>query len=183
MKENKSWFWIALGCVAVSIFALLLPVITYLPKGETQTLTFNIVDIISMSDEFDFYVLHQYYGPIVWDISNGTAAIMAVLALLAIICAVGGIFTLTAQRPNTWQFVLTIIGLVGVAIPSIVIIVCVLGYGRYFSGNIGFGIAPIISPLAMIPCIITVIGRKNKVAERIRKEAMAKGLIREAGDL
>lgn len=183
MDEKKSWFGISLGCVGVSIISLFLPVIIYLPKGGTSKLTFNIIDMLGESKDFNFYVLHQYYGPIVWDISEVTTAILTILVLVAILCAVGGIFTLRAQRPNTWQFVLTIIGLVGVAIPSIVLIVCVLGYGKYFEGSIGFGVAPIITPLAMITCIITVIGRKNRVAEQLRKEAMAKGLIREAGDL
>ena len=39
---------------------------------------------------------------------------MTRLVIAAILCALLGLFTLRAQRPNTWQFVLTIAGLIGV---------------------------------------------------------------------
>lgn len=45
------------------------------------------------------------------------------------------------------------------------------------------GISLIITPIAMVICMLAVMRRKNVVAEQARREAEAAGLIWKAGDL
>ena len=177
VTEKKTWFLVAMGSLLISIVSLLLPVITYNGYG------FNILALIGGDRRFESLVLNSYRGPVLWDLTGFSVSILAILAVAALVCAFVGLFTLRAQRPNTRNFILTIVGLIGVAVPSITVIFSVLALGRYYPGGLGIGIAPIISPIAIGICIYTVIRRKNKVAEEIRKEVEKKGLIWEAGDL
>lgn len=179
--NKKNWFYIAIACVAVSVASLFTSIITYTTASGTRY-SFSIVDLIGGSADFEI-VYKQYKGPVVWNITGAITTVLALVAVLAILCSVIGLVTLRAQRPNTWQFILTLVGLAGVAFPSIVLFICVLGYGKYYSGTIRCGISPVITPIAMIICIAVVVRRKNKLAEELRKEAEAKGLIWEAKDL
>lgn len=180
--NKKNWFYIAIACVAVSVASLFTSIITYTTAAGKQY-SFSIIDLIGGSSNFEAIVCEEYKGPVVLDITGAATAVLAALAVLAILCAVTGLVTLRAQRPNTWQFILTLAGLVGVAVPSVALLVCIIGYGKYYKGTIGCGISPIITPIAMIISMAVVIRRKNRVAEEICKEVEAKGLIHEAKDL
>lgn len=180
--NKKNWFYIALACIAVSIASLFTSIITYTTESGKQY-SFSIIDLIGGSSNFESIVYEQYNGPVILDITGTATAVLAVIAVLAILCAVAGLVTLRAQRSNIWQFILTLVGLAGVAVPSVALLVCIFGYGKYYRGTIGCGISPIITPIAMIISITVVIRRKNRVAEELRKEVEAKGLIREAKDL
>ena len=70
-----------------------------------------------------------------------------------------------------------------VTVPSVVFIVCVIGYGKYFPGTLSIGPASIITIISMIVCIMAVIRRKNKVAEELKKELEAKGFIHKGRSL
>lgn len=180
--KKKAWFYIAISCVGISILSLFFSIITYRGTYGVKY-SFSIVDLLIHTEKFEDQVLNQYNGPVVWDITGTITVALVVIAVFGILCSIIGLFTLRAQRPNTWQFILTITGLICVAVPSVVLIVCVVGYGKYYHGTLGFGVAPIITPIAMVLCIATVIRRKNRVAEELRRELEAKGLIRRAGDL
>lgn len=182
MDKKKGWFYVAISCVAASILSMFISILTYTPVGKGK-MVFSILDLIGDSTRFTDYVVYQYDGPILFEINATFAAVLVVIALAAIICAVVGLITLRAQRPNTWQFVLTIIGLVGVAGPSIVLFVTVLGFGKYYQGTIGLGIAPFVGIIAMIVSIAAVVRRKNKVAEQLRRELESRGMIWKAGNL
>ncbi|MGN1165610.1 MAG: hypothetical protein ACI4S2_04185 [Lachnospiraceae bacterium] len=177
VTQTKGWFYLAIGCIVISLLSLFLPIF------ESYGFTFNIIDLISGSEDFTFFVIEGYTGPVIWNITTGTVVALAIIAVVALICAILGLITLKAQRPNTKNFILTIIGLVGILIPSITAIICVVGFGQYYSGGLRLGIAPIISPIAIMVSIAAVIRRKNKVAEEMEKEVKEKGLIWKAGDL
>ena len=180
--EKKTFFYVAIGCLALSFISLFFPVITYVNEKATKA-SYSVFTLITKSSEFEETILRKYKGPVVWDITGGITVILVVIFIAALLCAVIGLITLRAQRPNTWQFILTIIGLAGVAVPSLVLIICVLGYGKYFPGKLTFGLAPIITIASMIVCIFAVIRRKNRVAEELQRELAARGLIRRGGDL
>lgn len=181
ITEKTGWFYIAIGCVVISLLSLFLPILRY--TDEQMAISFNIVDLIGGNEYFEAYVIDAYYGPVIWNISQTATTVLAVIAIIALICAVVGLLTLRVQRPNTKQFILTIVGLVGVSIPSVTVIVIVLLFGKYYYGTLTLGIAPVISPIALLISIGAVIRRKNKVAEEIQRELEAKGLIWKAGDL
>ena len=180
--EKRGWFYVAFVGLGLSVISLFTTIVTYVTT-DSKVLRFNIIDLIGGNKDFDHYVLNQYTGPILWNITGAVTAILAVLAVAALLCAGIGLMTLRAQRPNTWQFVLTILGLAGVAIPSIVLIICVIAFGGYFEGTIGFGLAPVITPIAMIVCIAAVIRRRNTVQEQLQRELEAKGMIWKPRDL
>lgn len=180
--EKKNWFYLALTALALSVASLFLPILKYTTSGGTKY-SFTLPDLLLGNEAYESVVMEQYDGPVILELNSRAAAILGALAVLAFVCALVGLFSLRAQRPKTRQFILTIVGLVGVSIPSLLLIVCVLGFQNYYSGVIQFGIAPILSPLAIVLCLVAVCYRQSHVSKRLRKEAEASGLIHQAGDL
>lgn len=187
--SKKVFFIVAIVCLVMSVMALFIPVIWYKytpeegKKGNAIDTSYSVAGLIVNAEEFSADVLFYYQGPVVWDIDGLVVFVLASIYIIGIICAGFGVVTLRAQRPNTWQFILTIAGLVLVAVPSIIMMICVFGYGQYFPGKMTVGPAPILTIISMIICICAVIRRKNKVAEELRKELESKGLIRKGGSL
>ena len=179
--NKKQWFYIALACVVISVLSLFTSIITYTaPNGVAQS--YSLIDLLQ-GNAFRDDVLSQYNGPVLWRMGGATVSILAFMAVAALACAVIGLVTLRAQRPNKWNFVLTLVGLVGTAFPSFLVILAVLLSNNFFTGKISCGLSPVITPVAMVICIYVVIRRRNKVLEQLRKEMEAKGLIWQAGDL
>lgn len=182
--ERPVWFWIALGCVLVSILSLFLPIFRY-GSGRNEV-TFNIVDLVSENEEFVEKILRGYHGPMEIDITGRMVTVMAVLAVLGLVLAIVGLVTLRAQRPRTWNFIITIIGLVVIMIPSVIAMVVVFGFGQYYADKISLGIAPILAPIALLLCIAVVVRRKRKLSKEMRKlhkEVEGRQLVRKAGEL
>ena len=184
-KTNKQgWFYVAMGCLAVSIIALFLPIFQY--GSGSRAMTFNIVDLIGGNEDFNKYVLTQYKGPVLWDITGGMAAALAILAVASLLCAVIGLITLRAQHPNKKNFIITMIGFVGILIPSVTAMVVAFGLGKYYPKGFSIGIAPIIAPIAILVCIVVVIRRKSAATremEKLQKELKEKGLFQAGGEL
>lgn len=179
--EKKKWLYVALACVAASILSLFTSIITYIsPAGKVTH--YNLINLL-FETGFRDNVLSQYTGPVLWAMDGATVSILAFVAVAAVVCALVGLFTLRKQRPNTWQFILTLVGLIGTAFPSFLVILAVLISEKYFRGYLVCGISPIITPIAMAICIFVVVRRRNKVLEQLRKEMEAKGLVFQAGDL
>ena len=179
--DKKKWFYVALACVAVSIASLFSSIITY--TSTTGRVThYNLTDLL-LETGFRDDVLSQYTGPVLWAMDGPTVSILAFVAVAAVACALVGLFTLRKQRPNIWQFILTLLGLIGTAFPSFLVILAVVLSKNYFRGEISCGISPVITPIAMVVCIFVVVRRRNKVLEQLRREMEAKGLVYQAGDL
>lgn len=175
--EKKMWFNIAVGGIVASIISMFLPIL------KSHGMGFNIIDFIVGNEFFNRYVVLGYHGPHILTITSLGVLLLALLAVGALICAVIGLLTLRAQRPNTMNFVLTIVGLIGILLPSVITIACVLVFGNYYEERLVLGVAPIMSPVAVLISLGAVVRRKNKVAEELRKQVEAKGLIWKAGDL
>lgn len=179
--ENKKWFTIAISCVGISVLSLFTSIISYTNVQGVQ-FHYSIIGLLQ-GDNFSDTVLTQYYGPVLWNMVGSTVSILSVLFIASLICSIIGLFTLRAQRPNKWNFRLTIIGLIGTTFPSFMVILAVILSGNYFNGSIMCGISPIITPIAMAFCIRVVFRRRNKVIQQLQAEMKAKGLIWNAGDL
>ncbi len=180
MEKNK-WFYVAMSSLAVSLLSLFTSIISYTPP-RGKTVHYNLTSLL-FETKFRDDVLSEYTGPVLWKMGGATVSILALVAVAAVLCALVGLVTLRKQRPNTWQFVLTLAGLVGTAFPSFLVILAVLLSDNYFPGDITCGISPIIMPIAMVICILAVIRRRNKVLEQLRREMEAKGLVFQAGDM
>lgn len=180
--QNKRWFYISMTCLIISVVSLFISIVTYTtPAGDSYS--YNIVGLLFQGHDFSQRVLNSYTGPVFATFTGVKITAMAAIAIIAFICAFTGLMTIRAQYPTTGQFILTFLGLIGTAVPSVLILILVFLSRNYFIGTVSCGLAPIITPIAMIISIITVKRRKDKVAEELRRRAMAKGLIRRATDM
>lgn len=180
MKMNMQWLLPVLACIIASVASVFLPVLTYIyPNG--QKATFNLFSFTEPSQEL-LDILASYNGPYVY-IDKIWLTILAVLAVLAIIVAFIGVITMSLQRPNTWQFVLALVGIIGTAIPAIIVIIAAPISRQFLPGTFQFGVYPIITPIAMVMCMITVTKKHKRTQAELRAAEKAKGLIRPGGDL
>lgn len=180
MKKNIQWLLPVLICIVASVASIFLPVLTYnYPDGGS--VSFNIFGFIDSAALVK--ILTGYTGSFVVNVSQTTVIILAIAAVLSIIAAFVGVITMSLQRPNRWQFVLALVGIIGTAIPSVLIFLAVLLSRNYFPGRFSCGVYPIITPVAMVLCMITVTKKHKKTQAEIRAAERAKGLIWSAGDL
>ncbi len=170
-----------LTCIVASVASVFLPVLTYIyPNG--QKVSFNVFSFVEQSEDL-LDILASYNGPFEMYIDKVWLTILAFLAVLAIILAFIGVITMSLQRPNTWQFVMALVCIIGTAIPAIIVIILAPASQRYLPGTFIFGVYPIITPIAMILSLITVTKKHKKTQAEIRAAEKAKGLIRPGGDL
>ena len=177
VSDTKGWFYLSLGGVIISLLSMFLPILTSYGKR------YNIIDLVCGNQDFADDVIGAYTGPVLWNITSGTVIILAILAAISLILTIVGLITLRAQRPNIGNFILTFVGLIGNLLPSLTAIICVVCLQQYYPGGLGLGIAPIISPIAILVSLLAVIRRKYKIDKDIKKDAERRGLIRKAGDL
>lgn len=181
MKKRIYWLFPVLICIVLSVVSVFFPVLTYIyPTG--QKVSFNILSFTEPSQDL-LDILKSYNGPFEMNIDKVWLIILAVLAVLAIIAAFVGVITMSLQRPNTWQFVLALIGIIGTAIPAIIVIIAAPISQQYLPGTFQFGVYPIITPIAMVMCMITVTKKHKRTQAELRAAEKAKGLIRPGGDL
>ena len=181
MKKNIYWLLPLLTCIAASVVSVFLPVLTYVYPNDLKV-SFNVFSFVEQSEDL-LDILASYNGPYEMYIDKVWLTILSVLAVLAIIFAFIGVITMSLQRPNTWQFVMALVGIVGTAIPAIIVIIAAPVSQQYLPGTFQFGAYPIITPIAMIMCMITVTRKHKRTQAEIQAAEKAKGLIRPGGDL
>jgi len=179
--QRKGWIITAIICLIVSIVSLFITIIKYTGINGVRN-TYNILDFIDYQ-RFADEVLTEYSGSMFLSVEDSTVRIFAMIGVIAIVLAVIGIFGMSLQKRNTWSFVLTLLGLVGTLIPSIVIILAVVLSREYFQGTLSCGLYPIITPIAMIICIITVSWKRKKTKEELEAERIAGQFLRRGSDL
>ena len=185
MKKNIRWLLPLIICIVASIASVFLPILSYTYESGAyydSTAKFNIIDFIEPSEEF-VDIMATYSGSWRVYIDEVWLTILSVTAVLAIIAALAGVITMSRQRPNTWQFIMALAGIIGTAIPSLLVFLAVILSKNYFPGRFSFGVYPIITPIAMILRLIAVTQKHKKTQAEIQAEEKAKGLIRRAGDL
>lgn len=181
MKKSIQWLLPVQTCVIASVASVFLPVLTYIyPNGHK--VSFNLFAFTEPSEAL-LDILASYNGPYEMYIDKIWLTILAVLAVLAIFAAFIGVITMSLQRPNTWQFVLALVGIIGTAIPAVIVIIAAPVSPQYLPGTFQFGVYPIITPVAMVMCMITVTKKHRRTQAELRAAEKAKGLIRPAENL
>lgn len=181
MRKNIQWLAPVLICIIASVASVFLPVLTYVyPNGDK--VSFNVFGFTEPSTDL-LEILATYDGPFNIYFPNILLTVAAVVAVLAIIAAFVGVITMSLQRPNTWQFVLALIGIIGTAIPAIILIIAAPISRHFFPGTFQFGIYPIITPITMGMCMFMVTRKHKRTKAQLLAAEKAKGLIRPAGDL
>lgn len=178
--KKKSWLAASLLCLLISVGTLFLPVLTYRYSGG-GTVNFNVLSFLEPGELT--FVLEQYTGPWETNVDSTVATMLAALAVLSIVAAFVGVITMSMQRSNRWQFVLALVGIIGTAIPSLLIFAAVLLSRDYFPGSFLLGAYPIVTPVSMVVCMIMVT-RKHKLTQAEREaQRQARQYIRRGGDL
>lgn len=183
MHNGKNWLLAAWICLIFSIIAMVfMPIVTYTSSNGVET-SFPIQLLLTNGEFFSQFVLNDYNGPVLIRFQGIAVTGLAVVAILAVACAIMGLVLIWSQRPRSWQYRLTFIGLVGVAVPSLLILLGVCLSGRYFNGTLRCGAAPVITPIAMIISIVAVAQRKNRSKEALEAKLIAEGKMMRGGDL
>lgn len=181
--KRIGWMVLSFLCLIASIASLFLSVITY--TVGRQEYSYNLLDLIRYEDFAD-EVLADYTGTFFmkWDGSEERVLLMiAGIGITAIILAVIGIITMQVQRRNTFSFILALLGLIGTLIPACAILLAVLMSQDYFVGSISGGLYPVVTPIAMICCIITATWKYRRSREERKAMRTAGQLMHKSGDL
>lgn len=182
LKKHKLTI-LAYISLAVSILSVFTTVIGY-TNSEGVHRIFTLVDfLLPNGNGFDSFVSCEYTGYVYMYVDISIIHIFVALGVVAIVCAVVGIYLISNQRENRISFVLTFIGLLGTVAPSVLILSCVILLKENYLGTITCGIYPIVSPIAMAICMYLA-GKMHRVnIEYKKKLKAAEGLIFRGEDL
>lgn len=183
MKKLKTSTLVTVAylCLTVSILSLFTTIIGY-TNGAGEYKSFSILDLI-FSEEFEEFVTWEYTGTIYIAVNGTLLLSIVVLGIIALVCALIGIGTLSKQKKNIWPFVMTLIGLIGTMVPSILILVFVTVLNKNYLGTLSCGIYPVITPIAMIISMLAATQMHRRNREYIKRLKAAEGLISRGGNL
>ena len=184
--RKRSWMYLSLLCLVISILSLFLSVLSY-TNGVGVKHSYNLIDLISDPDSFGRFVSSEYQGELFQSIDLDEESVMiilfAIVGIAALVCAIIGVVRMGRQRPTRGSFILALIGLIGTALPALTILI-LLGLSRnYFQGSINAGLYVIITPIAMICSVITVSLKHNRNKKQMEARDRVKDYLRLAGDL
>ena len=185
MAKKNRWMLVATGAIILSVSSLLLPVISYQGKVGVRH-NYNILALLGDND-FAQVVFGDYMGTFLKGFPYETielyTKILVAVGAGAIVLAFVGINSMSKQYESNTPFRLTLLGLVGTAIPSITLIVLYAMSAEQFRGTISLGPYAFVTPIAMICACMAVTARHRMTAEEARLQREASAYIRPAGDL
>lgn len=186
MDKKQNWMYISIGSIISSLLSLFLPVITYQSARTGIVGHYNIIKLLS-NDELINNVFQEYTGEFLRGMSYSEVSTWVVLLCIvgvgAIILAFVGIKSMTKQYESEKPFRLAIAGLIGTAVPSIVLLILYLYSKNQYAGTMHLGAYIIITPIAMVLACLTVTSRHRLTQEEVKLQQEAKAYIRPAGDL
>lgn len=165
--------------------SLLFPIITYTDKrGGVHP--FNIFKLLGGG--FAAIVQEEYTGGSLIDMSNGAFdLVVAIVSLIgaaaAIVASFVGIRSMAKQYESQWPFRMTVCGLVGTAIPALLLIIAGMLSSSSYMGKISLGAYVIVTPLAMVVSVLTVVRRHRLTRTELEIQKEAASYIHVAGDL
>lgn len=180
MRKGNAGLWIALLWLLLGILSMFLSVVSYTaPDGEKTR--YALQDLID-GQRFSQEVLRQYTGSFKLEIGSWVLTLLCFLAVCAIVAALFGILILSRQRPARWPFVMTVLGVIGTAIPALLILFATLLSASAFPGKIAPGAYPIVTPIAVLLCLLLVTRERKRVA-RATAVANENSYLQRGGDL
>lgn len=186
MESKQNWMYISVGSIILSLLSLFLPVITYKSARTGIVGHYNIIKLLS-NDDLINNVFQEYTGEFLRGMSYSEVSTWVVLLCIvgvgAIILAFVGIKSMTKQYESEKPFRLALAGLIGTAVPSIVLLILYLYSKNQYAGTMHLGAYIIITPIAMVLACLTVTSRHRLTQEEARLQQEAKAYIRPAGDL
>ena len=198
MEKKKGWMIVSVGAIILGIVSLFLPVITYRNSNGT-TYSYNVVKMLNASDFLNNVMsdnsgkvfqksdstIVSYFSSLNADdfLPTFLTVTITIVGVIAIILSFIGIRSMSKQYESAWPFRLTIIGLIGTAIPAIALLIILAVSKKYLNSGIGMGAYVYITPLAMIAAIITVTNRHRLSVDEQRAQVEARQYLYPAGDL
>lgn len=186
MNKKQSWMYTSIGAIAISLLSLFLPIISYRSAATGIAGHYNIIKLFS-NNELINNVFEEYEGYFLVNLSYSAVSVLTVLLCLlgigAIILAFVGIKSMNKQYESEKPFRLAMCGLIGTAIPSVVLFILYLFSFNHFLGTMHLGAYIIVTPIAMVLACLTVTSkhRLSRAEAAMLKEATQ--YIRPAGDL
>lgn len=169
--------------LAIAILSVFTTIIGY-TNSSGKHRSFTIIDFLTKNGNgFDSFVSYEYMGRVFYQINISEIKVLVFIGIVAVACAIIGVSSISNQKENKSSFVLALIGLIGTAIPSVLILVLVLILNGQYEGRISCGIFPIVCPIAMVICIIATTRMHRRNVEYQKKLEEAKDLIFRGGDL
>jgi len=170
IKDNI-WVSLAMGGIVLSLLSLLLPVIRYTDKNAVLH-RYSLITVLRDMDGFVRTVFGDYRGDFLFGLPYSTISlltiIVAALGVGAIVLSFVGLISLSQQYTNRKSYILSICGLVGTAIPAIIILVLVLLSRNYFVGTIRCGLYEFITPVTMVLSCRAVTYKHKASIEQLR---------------
>ena len=186
MDRKKSWMVVSISAIVLSVLSLLLPVLTYTSARTGRTTGYNIFSLVFNSDMVR-EVFGEYNGRFLYGLDYGFIGVLvfllALIGITAIILAFVGIKSMAKQYESARPFKLAMCGLIGTAIPSVLLLILFLVSRNRYDGVMSLGAYIIITPVAMVLACLTVVNRHRLTQEEIRLQQEASAYIRPAGDL
>jgi hypothetical protein len=184
--KKKGWTYIALGGLALSVITLFLPIIQY-TSAHSVFYSYNIIGFFTEFYQFVDDVLYEFDSEAFYwvGVSTGAAIVllMATIGVCAIVLAFGGVISMSKQYESVWPFRLSVMGIIGTAIPALAILTVYLLSYQHFLGVMRIGAYVIVTPLAMIAACIAVTYRHHLTKEQLAIQEEAQKYIYPAGDL
>lgn len=184
--KKKGWTYISLGGLALSVVTLFLPIIQY-TSANRMFYSYNVIGFVTEFNQFVNKVLYEFNSDsMAWISASAGAAIVFLLAIIgvaAIVLAFVGVVSMSKQYESVWPFRLSLMGIIGTAIPALAILTVYLLSYQHFLGDMKIGAYVIITPLAMVAACIAVTYRHRMTTEQLAIQNEARKYIRPAGDL
>lgn len=185
-KKNKSWIYLSIGGICLSVLSLLLPIVTYQSGiNNREVVSFNIFGLLNGG--LAHYILHEFTGTVLFVVSNTTGdlitALVSFVGVGAILLSFWGIRSMSKQYESVWPFRLTIIGLIGTMIPSFILLILFFASKGYLRGTVSLGAYVFITPIAMITSCVAVVKRHYLTRQELSLQKEAASYIFPAGDL
>ena len=194
MNKKKGWMFVAIGTLSLSLLSLFLPVITY-NSSEGIMYSYNLIKLLNAEDFLqnvlaDTHTTNSSSFMLLFDKYSSSDALpkfltimIVLIAVFAIIISFIGIISMSKQYESAAPFVLSILGLVGTAIPAIALIIITILTRNFFHEPIKLGLYAFITPIAMVIAIIAVNSRHKLSKEQQELVRAASAYLKPAGDL
>lgn len=181
MKKSIQWLMPVLICICASLASVFAPILIYVYPDGNQ-LSLDLGGFLNPSEAL-LDILTSYSGPISTEITIVLFALLGVLVFFSIVAAAAGIILIGLRFVETWQFVLAMAGMAGIAMPPIVIMIMVLLSQEYLPGYFMPGVFPMITPIAIALCMVFVAQKYKRTKLEIWVSKSANGLMCSGGDL
>lgn len=186
MDKKQKWMYTARGAIILSIASLLLPVISYTSARTGITTRYNVFGLFN-TDALNSNIFNEYTGEFLYGMSESETSfwvvLLCIIGIVAIVLAFVGIRSMSKQYESVAPFRLVICGLIGTAIPSIVLLILYIFSKNQYSGTMHLGAYVIVTPIAMVIACLTVTSKYRLNQEEAKAQTEARAYIKPAGDL